>query len=288
MADVRTRAIMQPMIARAKPKGSCGTKMPASPFSTRMPAIIEPSRRAAGNRAHVSKAANRIERAIRTPQRANTGNVAKDMDGTLSAMRKREISTFDDPADPWKDVADSKVVHLRGHGARGIFGKNDGIAVFPCLSCRRLDADVRCDASQNDCLDTAAAQLQIQLRAMEGAPLALGDENVARLRQSIDQLAEIFGKAARRCGEGLIDRLPQGVFEILGEAYIHEHDGRPCFAEGVRERAAGLRDPVCRVRLQFVAHDALLQINEDQSRRLGIECKHAFSPVGLTFGGSPR
>ena len=82
---------------------------------------------------------------------------------------------------------------------------------------------------------------------MEGAPLALGDKNVARLCQSIDQLAEIFGKAARRCGEGLIDRLPQGVFEILGEAYIHENDGRPCFAEGVRERAAGLRDPVCRV-----------------------------------------
>ena len=90
---------------------------------------------------------------------------------------------------------------------------------------------------------------------MEGAPLALGDKNVARLffTENFDQLAEIFGKAARRCGEGLIDRLPQGVFEILGEAYIHENDRRPCFAEGVRERAAGLRDPVCRVRLQVRA-----------------------------------
>src|ERR1700721_1255207 len=98
---------------------------------------------------------------------------------TLSGLRKREIGTFDDPADPWKDVADSKVVHLGGQAAGGIFGKNDEIAVFPCLSCRRLDAHVRCDASQNDSLDTAAAQLQIQLRAMEGAPLALGDENAA-------------------------------------------------------------------------------------------------------------
>src|SRR6202020_1466203 len=109
--------------------------------------------------------------------------------------RKRESGTFADPAYPWKDVADGKVVHLGGQAARGIFGKNDGIAVFPCLSCRRLDAHVRCDASQNDCLDTAAAQLQVQLRAMEGAPLALGDENVARPCQSIDQLAEIFGEA---------------------------------------------------------------------------------------------
>src|ERR1700744_1294497 len=151
-----------------------------------------------------------------------------------SGPRKIQFRAFDDPADPWKDVADSKVVHLGGHGARGIFGKNDGIAVFPCLSCRRLDAYVRCDASQNDCLDTAATQLQIQLRAIEGAPLTFGDKNVAWLCQSIDQLAEIFRKAARRCGEGLIDRLPQDVFEILGEAYIHDNDRRPCFAEGVR------------------------------------------------------
>src|SRR6202042_2947729 len=88
MVDVKTRAIMQPMIAWAKPKGSCGTRMPAPPFSTRMPANIEPSRRAAGNRAHVSKAANRTERAIRTPQRANTGSVDKDMDGCTVRLEK--------------------------------------------------------------------------------------------------------------------------------------------------------------------------------------------------------
>src|SRR5260370_30886239 len=98
-----------------------------------------------------------------------------------SGLRDSKISTFDDPADPWKDVADSKVVHLGGHSARRIFGKNDGIAAFPCLSCRRLDADARCDASQDDSLDTAAPQLQIQFRAMEGAPLALGDINVTWL-----------------------------------------------------------------------------------------------------------
>src|SRR6202041_4001550 len=109
-----------------------------------------------------------------------------------SGLRKVQFRAFDNPADPWKNIVDGKVVHFGGHAARRIFGKNDGIAVFPCLSCRRLDAHVRCDASQNDCLDTAAAQLQIQLRPMEGTPLALGDENVTRLCQSIDQLAEIF------------------------------------------------------------------------------------------------
>jgi hypothetical protein len=115
---------------------------------------------------------------------------------------------------------------------------------------------------------------------MEGAPLALGDKNVARLCQSIDQLAEIFRKAAGRHGEWPIDGLSQGVFEIPGETYIHENDRRACFAEGFRERAADFRDLVRRVRLQFVPHDAFLQIDEDQSRRLGIEFKHGYRLLG--------
>src|SRR3984957_14623788 len=204
----------------------------------------------------------------------------KTWTAALSGLRKREISTFDDPADPWKDVADSKVVHLGGHAARGIFGKNDGIAVFPCLSCRRLDADVRCDASQSDCLDTAAAQLQIQLCSMKGAPLALGDENVARLCQTSKQLAEIFRKAAGRHAELPIDRLSQGVFEILGEAYIHENNWRACFTKCVCKLAANLRDLVCPVRRQFMSDYAFLQIDKDQCGRLGIEFKHGFRLLG--------
>src|ERR1700679_986982 len=101
MVEVRTRAIMQPTTACAKLKGSSGTRMPAPPFSTRMPANIEPSRRAAGSRAHVSKAenkterapktpkgTNKTERATRTPQRANTGSVDKDMDGCTVRLEK--------------------------------------------------------------------------------------------------------------------------------------------------------------------------------------------------------
>src|SRR5260370_36031662 len=76
-----------------------------------------------------------------------------------SGLRDSKISTFHDPADPWKDVADSKGVHLGGHAARRIFGKNDGIAVFPCLSCRRPEPDVRCAASQYECREPLPAQL---------------------------------------------------------------------------------------------------------------------------------
>ena len=121
---------------------------------------------------------------------------------------------------------------------------------------------------------------------MKGAPLALGDENVARLCQTIKQLAEIFRKAAGRHGEWPIDRLSQGVFEILGEAYIHENNWRACFTKCVCKLAANLRDLVCPVRRQFMSDYAFLQIDKDQCGRLGIEFKHGFSPVGLTFGVS--
>src|SRR5258707_9280736 len=74
-----------------------------------------------------------------------------------SGPRKIQFRAFDNPADPWKNIVDGKVVHFGGHAARRIFGKNDGIAVFPCLSCRRLDADICRDAPKDECLDTEAA-----------------------------------------------------------------------------------------------------------------------------------
>jgi len=92
--------------------------------------------------------------------------------------------------------------------------------VFPCLSCRRLDADVRCDASQNDCLDTAAAQLQIQLRAVEGAPLAL----VMRMSPGFANPSINSLKFSGKPPGGMANadrRAVSSVFEILGETYIH-------------------------------------------------------------------
>src|SRR5258708_1078668 len=94
MVDVRTRAIMQPMIAWAKPNGSWGTRMPAPPFSTRMPAIIEPSRRAAVNRPHVSKAANRTERETRTPQRTKTGSLDKDANCCIIRLEEESVGGY--------------------------------------------------------------------------------------------------------------------------------------------------------------------------------------------------
>jgi hypothetical protein len=56
-----------------------------------MPANIEPSRRAAGNRAHVNAAASTAESAIRTAQRANTGSL--DRDTECCTVRREKVST---------------------------------------------------------------------------------------------------------------------------------------------------------------------------------------------------
>ena len=47
-------------------------------------------------------------------------------------------------------------------------------------ACCRLHAHVACDSGQHESPDTAAAQLQIQLRSMKRIPLALGNHDVVR------------------------------------------------------------------------------------------------------------
>src|ERR1700726_2583896 len=121
MVDVRTRAIMQPMIAWAKPKGSCGTRMPASPFSTRMPANIEPSRRAAGNGPMLARQRTEPKERLERPSERIRAVWIRTWTAAPSGPRKIQFRAFDNPADPWKNIVDGKVVHFGGHAARRIF-----------------------------------------------------------------------------------------------------------------------------------------------------------------------
>jgi len=150
-----------------------------------------------------------------------------------SGLGKSQFSTFDDSADNWKDYCrwqscasqrTCRSSHLRQE-------RWHSRVPTPVVPLTRLLCSLRRPPERLS--GYRAAQLQIQLCSMKGAPLALGDENVARLCQTIKQLAEIFRKAAGRHGEWPIDRLSQGVFEILGEAYIHENNWRACFTKCV-------------------------------------------------------
>ena len=72
---------------------------------------------------------------------------------------------------------------VRGVGAAGgVLGEHDVVAQLPRVARGRFHADRRRDAGQHDGPDAAAAQLQVQLGAVERAPLALQDVDVAGLR----------------------------------------------------------------------------------------------------------
>jgi len=227
---------MQPMIAWAKPKGSCGTRMPAPPFFDEDAGYHRTSRRAAGNRTHVSKAENRIERAIRTPQRTKTAVWIKTRTAAPSGLGKSQFSTFDDSADPWKDIADGKVVHLSDNAARRIFDKNDGIAVFPRLSC--VDSTPMSVATPPERLSgyrggaTANPALFHERRPHWRLVTRMSPGFAKPSSKSLK-----FQESAGRMAKWPIDRLSQGVFEILGEAYIHENNWRACFTKCICKSA---------------------------------------------------
>lgn len=57
--------------------------------------------------------------------------------------------------------------------AAGIFGNHQLVAVFPRVTRGGLYADVSRDTRQHDAFNATTAQLEIQIGAVERAPLAL-------------------------------------------------------------------------------------------------------------------
>ena len=65
-----------------------------------------------------------------------------------------------------------------GAGA-GIFDEHEGKAQAGSLTCGGLDASISGDACEDDRVDPAGFELLLQVSAGEGAPMPLGDEDVA-------------------------------------------------------------------------------------------------------------
>ncbi len=129
----------------------------------------------------------------------------------------------------------AEVVRFRVEAAHGIFREDDLVVAFPRIACGRLDSEVRRDPAQHDRLDAAPAQLQIEIRSVERAPLALRDDDVAGARSDLrDEVRPVgceLGGRIRRI-DGLLER----VRAIRCERDVHEYDfrmnvdiGRYCF-----------------------------------------------------------
>lgn len=127
-----------------------------------------------------------------------------------------------------------------------------------------LDADAGGDAGQHDLGDPAAAQLQVEVGAVEGAPVPLGDGDVLVVPgQFVDDDVPALREAAGAAGS--VVAAAYGVRSVGGGGDPYEDDREALCAEGVREQHGPLHDLGGGVGGEArVSDDAVLQVDDDE------------------------
>ena len=82
-------------------------------------------------------------------------------------------------ADAREDMGHAALVLFLGGRAAGIFGDHQIKAQLPRVAGGRLHADVGGNAAQDDGVDAATAELQLEIGTVKSAPLAFGHFNIA-------------------------------------------------------------------------------------------------------------
>src|SRR5271155_2682383 len=100
---------------------------------------------------------------------ATLGKGRQDLIGGANAGQTRE------------DIFKGEAVMLGVLAGAGIFDEHKGKAEAGALAGSRLDARVGGDAGEDDRVDAAGFKLLLQVGSGEGAPMSLGDEDVAGL-----------------------------------------------------------------------------------------------------------
>src|SRR3984957_6919306 len=150
----------------------------------------------------------------------------------------------------------------------GIFDEHKGKAEASALAGCGLDASVGGDPGEDDRVNAAGFELLLQVSAGEGAPMPLGDEDVAGL--------ETGGRSDLRRSGGQrlvaqVERLVDGKLHEVVEIDADIDDGRAVNAEGVG-KSFGVFDDLCGgMRPWIDADDGILQVDEDECGLFGVE-----------------
>ena len=108
------------------------------------------------------------------------------------------------PGDSRKDIPHRRLVRFDGQ-ARGDIARDDEfVAKLPGLPRGRVDADMRCDAAEDDCPYATLSQFGVEIGAEECAPGRLGDQNVAGLGKAGREIDKSRGQDFRQ-RRGLVD-----------------------------------------------------------------------------------
>src|SRR5580698_2567040 len=135
-----------------------------------------------------------------------------------------------DACETREDIFEGEAMLFGALGGAGVFDEHKGKAEAGALARSGFDAYVGGNACEDDRVDTAVLELLLQIGAGEGAPMTLGDEDVAGLKAS--------RRSDLRCCGGqrfvahvvrLVDRMVHEVVEIDADI----DDGSAVNTEGV-------------------------------------------------------
>src|SRR6202035_4218971 len=153
------------------------------------------------------------------PDSAETlGKRGQDLIGGANASETREV------------IFKGEAVMLGVLAGTGIFDEHKGKAEAGALPRRGLDACIGGDAGEDDCVDAAGFKLLLEVGSGEGAPMALGDEDVAKLKAS--SRSDLGGDSGQRLVAQvvrLVDMKPHEVVHVNANV----DDGSALTAEGV-------------------------------------------------------
>src|SRR3984885_13411315 len=167
-----------------------------------------------------------------------------------------------------EDIFKGEAVMLSVLAGAGIFDEHKGKAQASTLTRGGLDACVGGDACEDDRVDAAGFELLLEVGAGEGAPMALGDEDVAGV--------ETGGRSdLRRCGRqrliAQVGRLVDGELHEVIEIDAHVDDGSAMCAKNFG-KFFGVFDDLCRgMRHGVHADDGILEIDEDKCGLFRVE-----------------
>src|SRR5580693_9202665 len=185
-----------------------------------------------------------------------SGKGDQDLIGGSNAGKTRE------------DIFKGEVVMLGVLAGAGIFDEHEGKAEAGALAGCGLDACVGGDTGEDDRVNAAGFELLLQVGAGEGAPMPLGDEDVARL--------ETGGRSdlRRSGGQRLVApvvRLVDGKLHEVIQIDAHIDHGSAMCAKSFGE-FPGIFHNLCRsMRHGVHADDGILQVDEDECGRLRVK-----------------
>src|ERR1700733_6604042 len=170
-----------------------------------------------------------------------------------------------------KDIFKGEAVMLGVLAGAGIFDEHKGKAEAGALASRGLDAGVGGDASEDDRVDAAGFKLLLEVGSGEGAPMALGDEDVAGLKAS--SRSDLGGDSGQRLVAQIVRLVDRKIHEVV-HVNANVDDRSAMDTEGLG-KFFGVFDDLCgRMRHGVHADDGILQVDEDECGLLGVEFCH--------------